>query len=64
MTKCQVIQVFMEKVFRDEINPGQKMKTVLGLNPKLDLKKIHASLFSGIQALTERLSKIPQQCEI
>ena len=64
MTKCQVIQVFMEKVFCDEINPGQKMKTVLGLNPKLDLEKIHTFLFSGIQALTERLSKIPEQCEI
>ena len=34
------------------------------LNLKLDLEEIHASLFSGIQALTERLSKIPQQCEI
>ena len=45
MTKCQVIQVFMEKVFCDEINPGQKIKTVLGLNPKLDLEKIHAFLF-------------------
>ena len=64
MTKCQVIQVFMEKVFCDGINPGQKMKTVLGLNPKLDLEKIHTFLFSGIQALTKRLSKIPQQCEI
>ena len=28
MTKCQVIQVFMEKVFRDEINPGQKIKSL------------------------------------
>ena len=64
MTKCQVIQVFMEKVIRDEINPAQKMKTVLGLNPKLDLEKIHTFLFSGIQAFTKRLSKIPQQCEI
>ena len=54
----------MEEFFRDEINSGQKIKTVLGLNPKLDLEKIHASLISGIQALTERLSKIPQQCEI
>ena len=45
MTKCQVIQVFMEKVIRDEINPGHKMKTVLGLNLKFDLEKIHASLF-------------------
>ena len=35
----------MEEFFRDEINPRQKMKTVLGLNPKLDLEKIHASLF-------------------
>ena len=35
----------MEEFFRDEINPGQKIKTVLGLNSKLDLKKIHASLF-------------------
>jgi len=26
MTKCQVIQVFMEKVICDEINPGQKIK--------------------------------------
>ena len=54
----------MGKIFRDEINPGQKIKTVLGFNPKLDLEKIHTFLFSGIQALTERLSKIPQQCEI
>ena len=53
MTKCQVIQVFMEKVIRDEINPGQKMNTILGLNPKLDLEKNLASLISGIQALTE-----------
>ena len=28
MTKCQVIQVFMEKVIRDEINPGQKIKSL------------------------------------
>ena len=40
------------------------MNTILGLNPKLDLEKNLASLISGIQALTERLSKIPQQCEI
>jgi len=44
MTKCQVIQVFMEKVFRDEINPGQKIKTTLGLNLIFDLEKIRASL--------------------
>ena len=29
MTKFQVIQVFMEKVFCDEINLRQKIKTVL-----------------------------------
>ena len=63
MTKCQVIQVFMEKVICDD-QPRTKDKITLGLNPKLDLKKIHASWFSGIQALTERLSKILQQCEI
>ena len=45
MTKCQVIQVFMEKVFCDEINPGQKIKTTLGLNLKLDLEKNHACFF-------------------
>ena len=45
MTKCQVIQVFMEKVFCDEINPRQKIKTTLGLNLKLDPEKNHACFF-------------------
>ena len=54
MTKCQVIQVFMEKVIRDEINPGQKMKITLGLNLKLDPYKNHACFFRnpGIDGTT------------
>ena len=63
MTKCQVIQVFMEKVIRDEINPGQKIKP-LWVSIYNWIWKRFMHVFSGIQALTERLSKIPQQCEI
>ena len=40
-----------------------KDKTILGLNLKWIWKRF-MHVFSGIQALTERLSKIPQQCEI
>ena len=55
MTKCQVIQVLlMVYVFCDENNPGQKIQTVLGLNPKLDLEKIHILFFKnpGIDGTT------------